>query len=334
MRTIIIYRHQHFLPSEGFIYQQTKYLREYQPIFVGRTINGELPTPSVNYKLIATTGFANLLRHVFFRSTNSLESLLQNTHPSLIHAHFGVDGVYALPLAKKLAIPLITTFHGFDATNTRKELITSRKISCINYLLHRQELARSGDLFICISNFIRDHLLTMGFPEEKLLTHYIGVDTDLFKPKQNTSEKIIVNIGRLTEKKGTCYLLQAFAMLDKKHNDTKLIIIGDGPLKQELQTLASTLQISDRVQFLGFRTQQNVLHWLQQASVFCLPTLSEGLGLVLLEAASCEVPVVASRVGGTAEAIKDNETGFLVPEKWSRKQRVLIVNTLGSKGAR
>jgi len=322
LRNVIIYRHQLFRPSEGFIVQQTKYLTQYHPVFAGRIVDGTLPNPNLDIKIIRPAGYLNLVRHVLLRDNHVLHHALMHEKPALIHAHFGVEGVYALPLAKKLNIPLITTFHGFDATCSRLGLLRSKKISWLNYLAFRQQLGRDGAAFICVSNFIRDRLLRIGFPENRLITHYIGVDTDLIKPvTQKKAERIILHVARLVEKKGTAYLLKAFSILQKKGLDAKLVIIGDGPLKQELHALATSLDISHQVEFLGVQPPEQVIAWMQKASLFCLPSIearsgdSEAMGMVLLEAAACQIPVVATNHGGIPEGVKEGETGFLVAEK-------------------
>lgn len=320
MRKVIIYRHQLFKPSEGFIVQQTKYLSEYRPIFAGRNIYGR--SYETETRLIQPVNPLHLIRHALFRNNNKLYQTLSQDKPDLMHAHFGVEGVYALPLAKKLNIPLITTFHGFDATCSQKALLLSKKISWLNYLIHRQQLAQNGNLFICVSDFIRERLLRLGFPENKLITHYIGVDTDTIKPAQQApSKKIILHVARLVEKKGTEYLLKAFALLKKKKIEAELVIIGDGPLASTLTALATKLGIQKNVQFLGVQPASEVITWMQKATLFCLPSIearsgdTEGLGMVFLEAAACQVPVVATQHGGIPEAVHDGNTGLLVPEK-------------------
>jgi len=322
---VIIYRNQLFKISESFITDQADSLQRFKPVYAGRKVFGQAPD---NAEVISMDNASTLenIRYVLFRDTSYLKKRISRHIPRLIHAHFGVEGVYAMNLAKELNIPLITTFHGFDATTTDRALLLSKKPAWINYLLYRKKLAKNGDLFLCVSDFIREKVLAMGFPEEKTLTHYIGIDTDIERYEvEKPNHKTILHVARLTEKKGTKYLIESFASVTKEDRETKLVIIGTGPLEDELKKRVDELGIVKRVEFLGALPHREVLKWMQKADIFCLPSVTansgdaEGLGMVFLEAAIYEVPVVATNHGGIPEVVKDNETGFLVPEKNSRE---------------
>lgn len=322
MKNIIIYRHQLFKTSEGFIFDQTRYLTRYHPIFAGRKIESQPPLTNLSIKTIQPCTKLALGRHVILRDISALSKALHHEKSSLIHAHFGVEGLYALSLAKELNLPLITTFHGFDATTNRKGLFFSKKISWLHYLAFRSRLIKQGHLFIAVSNFIRDKLLDLHFPEKKILTHYIGVDTNLIKPSiESRNNREILHVARLVDVKGTKYLLKAFSIIQKLHPDVMLTIIGDGPLRRQLQQYAENLGISSFVQFLGALPHNDVIHHMQKASIFCLPSQAtstgniEALGMVLLEASACAIPIVATDHGGIPEAVRNEETGFLVPER-------------------
>ena len=101
---------------------------------------------------------------------------------SLLHAHFGPDGVSVMPLARKLRIPLVVTFHGGDITMTRRSLWLSGKGYNYHFLLGEKRLQREAALFVAVSAFIRGRLINRGYPEGKVRTHYIGVDTQRFTP--------------------------------------------------------------------------------------------------------------------------------------------------------
>jgi glycosyltransferase involved in cell wall biosynthesis len=256
------------------------------------------------------------------RDPNMLLALVRDASPALIHAHFGVEGVYGVPLAAKLGLPLVTTFHGFDASLTRFQLLRSGKVSWISYALNRGALARSGSLFICVSEFIRQRVLALGFPEERTRVHYIGVDANAFLPgEEDPARPVVLHTARLVEKKGTQYLLAAFSAICDRHREAKLVIIGDGPLRNQLMKLSSELGLVDRVTWLGSRNHAEVKQWLRQASVFCLPSCTasngdtEGLSIVLLEAAAAGIPVVSTYHAGIPEAVIHAQTGYLVRER-------------------
>jgi glycosyltransferase involved in cell wall biosynthesis len=304
-----------------FITEQARTMRGFLPWLVGREIAGE-PRDGIDYYVPRDRGRLAQLDYVIRRNPALFMSELQRHEPVLIHAHFGVEAVYALEMAERLQVPLVTTFHGFDATLGNLKLLMSRKPSWLNYLLHRPHLQRRGQLFLCVSQFIRNRLLQLGFPAERTRVHYIGVDSARFAPTQpNPDEPLVLHVARLVEQKGTVVLLDAFAEISRRHPQARLVVIGDGPLRSKLRRHAQELMISDRVLWLGATTHEQVRAWLARASVFCLPSYTpasgatEGLGMVLLEAAASGVPTVGTRHGGIPEAVIDRQTGYLVRER-------------------
>ncbi len=314
-----IIRHNLFKISEPFITAQAFALRRYQPIFLGRLRQGEIP-PGADALAISDTGPAWPLRaaaQMLGRSPAPFLKLLGARRPALLHAHFGIEGAQALPLARRLGVPLITTFHGFDATLSTAALLSSP--AWAYYPLFRRQLAAQGAMFLCASGFIRGRLLAMGFPAARTRTHYIGVDCRQITPRDAAEvRQIILHVARLVEVKGTLHLLRAFAVLG---GQAELVIIGDGPLRKSLAAEAVSLGIAERVRFLGALSQAEVLAWMRKAAMLVLPSVRtgtgriEGLGMVSLEAAATGVPVVGSDIGGIPEAVIDGQTGFLVPER-------------------
>ena len=316
---VALLRHQLFLPSEVFIAEQARALRKFAPLLIGRVLGGE-PAPGVDYHVPAA-GRCAQLRYVLRRDPKLFMRELEARRPVLIHAHFGVEAVYGMELARRLGVPLVTTFHGFDATLRSSVLLTSRKPTWIHYWLNRAALKSSGALFIGVSEFIVAQLRRLGFPPERTHAHYIGVDTAAFAAPCGERAPLILHVARLVEQKGTAYLLEAFARLAAKHAAVELVVIGAGPRQSELLERAAALGIGARVRWLGAQPHAEVKRWMRRASVFCLPGCTtangaaEGLGLVLVEAAASGVPVVATRHGGMPEAVDDGVSGYLVPER-------------------
>jgi colanic acid/amylovoran biosynthesis glycosyltransferase len=320
---IAVFRHNLFRISEPFITQQAGQLRRYRPLYVGRLRYGDAPAGAASLALSDLGGPLSLARigwQMLTRNPTPYLRLLKDRRPALIHAHFGVEGVYALPIARRLDVPLVTTFHGFDATLSTAALMTSP--AWANYPLFRHRLARQGDLFLCASGFIRERVLAMGFPAARSHVHYIGVDGRAIRPRDPAEETAtILHVARLVEVKGAEYLIRAFAQVAARSPNVELVMIGDGPLKASLQGLAKSLGVAERVRFLGALPHDQVLAWMRKAAMLVLPSVRtgtgrvEGLGMVLLEAAATGVPVIGSRIGGIPEGIADGETGFLVPEK-------------------
>jgi glycosyltransferase involved in cell wall biosynthesis len=134
-------------------------------------------------------------------------------------------------------------------------------------------------------------------------------------------------VARLSPGKDVGSLLHALAILSKERPSIQLAIAGDGPCREELQQLSSTLGLGGRVRFLG--NVQNVPALLADASLFVLPSLSEGISLTLLEAMARGLPVVATRVGGNPEVVIDGETGLLVPAQSPRELAAAIGRIAG-----
>lgn len=138
--------------------------------------------------------------------------------------------------------------------------------------------------------------------------------------KQVNNQKQILFVGRLVERKGVKYLIEAFSKIVNKV-DARLNIIGSGPEMEMLQKLTRERGIETKVNFLGMVSSKDLDYYYRNADIFVLPAVidskgdTEGLGVVLIEALTYKLPVIASSVGGIVDIIKDNETGLLVPEK-------------------
>jgi glycosyltransferase involved in cell wall biosynthesis len=341
-RDVAVFRHNLFRVSETFITQQAQQLHRYRPLYVGRLRQGDGPAGAESRVLGDLGGVWKWPRiglQMLTRDPAPYQRLLAGRHPALIHAHFGVEGVYALPVARRLGIPLVTTFHGFDATLSTAALLSSP--AWANYPLFRGRLARQGDLFLCASSFIRDRVLAMGFPEARTRIHYIGVDCAAIRPRDPGEEtRRVLHVARLVEVKGTRHLIGAFARLARRIADVELVIVGDGPLKAALQSHAEALGLGARVRFLGALPYPEVLGLMRKAAMLVLPSVRaadgrvEGLGMVLLEAAATGVPTIGSCIGGIPEGVIDGETGFLVPERDEEALGARIEALLGDRAMR
>jgi glycosyltransferase involved in cell wall biosynthesis len=317
---IIIYRRQLFKTSEIFIESQVKFYKKFAPLFVGRKIFS-IPKSSIEYIIPKNQNIFDIVKDVIFVNQNDYVKRLKQYNPKVIHAHFGVDAIYAMKIAKQLKIPLVTTLHGFDVTTTNISFLLSKKPAFINYLLFRKKLAKNGDLFIAVSNFIRDRAIGLGFPKDRIVTHYMGIDTEVKVSNSQKSGDRILHVARLVEKKGTLYLIKAFQKVVEKNRGVKLIIIGDGYLKDSLKKLSEKLGIKNSVEFLGAIENQEVLIQMEKSDIFTLPSItakngdSEGLGMVFLEAGIRGLPIVATDHGGIPEVVKDGFNGYLVQER-------------------
>ncbi|MGA9379007.1 MAG: glycosyltransferase [Phormidium sp.] len=309
-------------PSETFIKMQGDSLKQFTPYYFGSRFAKGLSLPSDRTFVINQGSTLGSAKEALFKLTGiapALDRKIQHLNPVLIHAHFGVNGVLAMPVAKRWKLPLITTFYGLDSTldqsNFQKTSLTQQV-----YFRRQSALKQEAKLFIAVSGFIKQKLLEQGFPPDKVVAHYIGVDTQAlqFKP-EIPRDPVVLFIGRLVEKKGCEYLIRAMAQVQSADPNVELIMIGDGPLRTSLESLASGLL--KKYQFLGTQTPDVCKDWIYRAKLLVVPSVtaangdSEGLPTVLLEAQAMGLPVVASSHAGIPEAVIHGETGFLAPER-------------------
>jgi len=173
-----------------------------------------------------------------------------------------------------------------------------------------------------------------------------GVDLDLFHnpdPTEQSGAPQIISVSRLVEKNGLDTLLRSVAILKSTGFDVQCPIVGEGPLRSELEILARQLGIQDRIEFIGNIPHNEVPSYLWRASLFVRPSRSEGMGNVFLEALAAGLPIIGTRVGGIPDIIQDGETGLLADvddaEDLASKIRELLTNAglshkIVSKGIR
>jgi len=319
--TILIYRDLLLPPSEPFVRAQAEALQHFEVVYIGLRIVDGVTLPPQQSIVVNQGSVGGKFSERIFQTVGVAPRFFRKVrqrNPHLIHAHFGVGGSVALPLAHSLNIPLIVTFHGFDATVS--DFSAFRSLGYFVYVCRRNTLMREGSLFIAVSQFIKRKLLERHYPPEKVIVHYIGVDVEKFKPDSSCQrEPYVLFVGRLTEKKGCGYLLRAMAEVQKEKPEVELVIIGDGPLRSSLEKLASSLL--NRYRFLGTQDQENIVNWMRRAMVFSVPSITarsgdaEGFGLVFAEAQATGLPVASFASGGVPEAVAHGETGFLAAER-------------------
>jgi glycosyltransferase involved in cell wall biosynthesis len=247
---------------------------------------------------------------------------LRGFRPAVLHAHFGTDGLLALPLARALGVPLVTTLRGYDINLSRRTLLLSGRSTWMGYALGRRRLIEGGDLFLAVCDFLRRRAIAAGFPEDRIVTHYNGVDVGRFRPgAEQREEGLILHVANLVTKKGTAQLIEAFADVKREVSAARLTILGGGPLEGALRRQAAGLGLAGSIHFAGHLGRDEVAAWMRRACVLAVPSTTgasgdaEGLPNVVVEAAASGLPVVATNHAGIPEAVADGVTGLLVPER-------------------
>ena len=160
-------------------------------------------------------------------------------------------------------------------------------------------------------------------PLERIEVIPCGVDTNRFRPAENggwrgqngvapPDRPLIVSVARHVPVKNLGLLLQSCALLRDRGTRFRCVMVGDGPLRSELEERRRRFGLAELVEFAGALEQSEVLTWWQRATVAVLTSENEGMPVCLMEAAACGVPAVATRVGGVPELVQDGVTGLLI----------------------
>jgi glycosyltransferase involved in cell wall biosynthesis len=341
---VIVFRSNLLGLSETFIQNQVLALKKWNPILVGqRKINNGLPLNDLNVHLLPDA-HSQRLRRILHRCYQRISfpypphlQFIKDFNASLIHAHFGFEGTFIWPIAQKLNLPLVVTLHGYDI-NIRREWWESGLGGKLQSYYPRQLLSManaSNVYFIAVSEAIRRRAIEFGIPEKKICVCYIGVNTKQFKlsglPLTQRKKRILF-VGRMVEKKGPLILINAFAKVHSQIPDTQLVMVGDGPLKDQAMQRAQQLHLN--VIFTGALPSHQVHAQLQQARVFCLPSVTasngdaEGLPIAILEAQSCGVPVITSARGAVQEAVLNHKNGYCFTENDTNQLSANLLESL------
>jgi colanic acid/amylovoran biosynthesis glycosyltransferase len=228
-----------------------------------------------------------------------------------VHAHFTSPGADVAHMFGQFARRAYSgeaswsfTAHGADIPNTDDRTLGAK--------------VRDADFVVCVSDYGRSQLMMLVDEGhwEKIHVVRCGLDLNGFPPNRRASRSgvtEILTVGRLVSVKGHGVLLEAIARLAESGESVTATFVGDGPRRAALEQLARQLGIADRVSFAGRVGQDDIGRYYEDADVFCLPSFSEGLPVVLLEAMAAGLPVVASRIAGIPELIEHGRSGLLVP---------------------
>ena len=179
-----------------------------------------------------------------------------------------------------------------------------------------------ADRIIAVSQAVKAHLIEQGVEAARIRVVYNGVDLTRFAPPANSraakgalglpGDSVIVGVvAHLSEKKGHRWFLEAMAPLCQSRPCLRILLLGEGPQRAELERQVRALKLQDRVIFAGF--QADVIPWMSAMDVVALPPIAkEGFGRVLIEAGAMNIPVIGSDIGGISEVIEQGQTGFVV----------------------
>ncbi|MBA4184123.1 MAG: N-acetyl-alpha-D-glucosaminyl L-malate synthase BshA [Acidobacteria bacterium] len=231
----------------------------------------------------------------------------------LLHVHYAIPHSISAILAReslkpKRYLPVITTLHGTDIT-----LVGADR----SYLPITRYGLQQSDGVTAVSKFLKQATIeTFDFDEIKVIPNFIcpnhyrrDDDSPLLKELAPNDEKLLVHVSNFRAVKRPADCVEILAKVLQKGIKTRLVMVGDGPELSAVRHRARQLDVLEQTEFVG--KQAKIADYLTVADVFLLPSEEESFGLAALEAQACEVPVVATRVGGLPEVVADKESGFL-----------------------
>jgi glycosyltransferase involved in cell wall biosynthesis len=251
-------------------------------------------------------GFALSLAH--FAEAVLLARELSRRGITRLHNHFANSGATVGYLAARLAgMPWSFTMHGISETDYPTGLLLGRKIE-------------AADFVACVSYFGRAQAMRLVATEHWDKIHVVRCGLQLGWLPQHASQgpaKEIISVGRLSPEKGQAGLIQAFASVVRESPELQLKIVGDGPDRDQLRDLSEYLGLQRNVTFAGRCGEEETLERIAKADILILASFMEGLPIVLMEAMAMGTAVIASRVAGIPELVKDRENGLLfTPSDW------------------
>lgn len=256
-------------------------------------------------------------RHGPFRTLCSLIKLMKETAPDIIHTHKYKDNILGCIAAAVAGVPkVVRIVHGMVEPFTGKEYVKMVAYETLDGLAIRSKV----NTLIAVSANIESRL-AKKYGADRVVRIHNGINLDrvrITEPRQSVRDRLGVStgtyligtVGRLTAVKGHEFLLRVASLPRGSSRSVQYLIVGDGPLMSTLRALAVHLGIEKQVLFLGHR--EDIYDLIHSMDAFVLPSLHEGIPMVLLEALALSRPVVASRVGGIPEVIEHGVSGLLV----------------------
>lgn len=237
---------------------------------------------------------------------------LRSVRADAVLAEYGTTGAYLVEGCKKARVPLFVHFHGYDAS--------IRTVLDSNHAAYRKMFDYASGI-VAVSEAMKNRLLSLGAPAERLHLNAYGVDPDRFSGgSPETKGPVFFGVGRFVEKKAPYLTVLAFSKVVQAVPDARLIMVGDGPLLGPCKRLATALGVGATIEFLGVQGPIRVSELMRNARVFVQHSLEadngdcEGTPVAVIEAQMTGLPVISTRHAGIPDVVVDGETGFIVDE--------------------
>jgi glycosyltransferase involved in cell wall biosynthesis len=257
--------------------------------------------------------------------------LAKRTGPGCLHAHWWVPtGLLGCVISHSRRLPLLVTLHGTDVGMINKNFL----FACLARWVFKHATGIS-----VVSNFIKSQLVgKLGVPPEKIVVLPMPIDPEMIYKKEvpPSERRMILCVARFTKQKNLGTLVRAFHEVYQKHRDIELVIIGEGPEKDNLLDLIRELDLEQKVFLRDLMSQEILNEYYNKSVMVILPSIDEGFGLVMVEGQLCKKPVIGADSGGIPEIIEHGRTGLLFPPKdhenlASAVERILSDENLASR---
>ncbi|WP_133470526.1 glycosyltransferase [Paraglaciecola marina] len=240
-------------------------------------------------------------------AVDKIVELIKRENIHIVHTHGYKSDIIGVWAAKKAGVPCVVTPHGFENAKDFK-LRTFIWLGC--------QAMKYATKVVPLSQQLLDDVLSMGVAKSKSLYIQNGVDLSeveaTIAPNRDSSEeKRIGFVGQMISRKNIFDILDIFEQLHKKHPKTKLVLLGDGDARPELENYSKTLSSHSKIEFLGFRDDRLLL--LKSFDLFVMTSTLEGIPRCLMEATAAGIPVAAYNIPGIDQLIEHQKTGLLAP---------------------
>jgi glycosyltransferase involved in cell wall biosynthesis len=269
-----------------------------------------------------------------------LYRIFRKAHFDIVHTHTAKAGVLGRLAARFAGVPrIVHTSHGhnfygyFGSFKSKLVVIVERFIAYFTDTINAlTELEKQDLTAYKVAQPAKVVVINSGLELER----YRGISIDTGKKRNELrvgQDTLLVGmIGRLEPVKGPEYFIEAAHFITEKFTEVRFIVAGDGALRNELEFRCKKLNIFDKLIFTGWR--EDIPEILSVLDILVVPSLNEAVGRILIEAGACGKPVVATRVGGIPEVVKDNQTGILVPPKDAYALARAVISLLEDKNKR
>ena len=292
--------------------------KQHEVIVITTDLDKELKQKPKNYYFLHGTKPGNYSKNFWVKSREKFLELHGKKKFDIIHSQS--SGAFGILSGKRPDIPIVMSFHGtlLDEFRTNMKINKNPLIKAgltgsffLRYIRDSYKIRRC-DGIIATSNEQAVLLKKFyNFPDKKIFRVYNGIDTDLFRPGKHDNKKIILAMARFIKQKGIQNIIMAMPKITEKVSDVELILIGDGPYREELENITKQLKLND-VKFMGFVSFNKLPECFNACSVFVNPTMQQnGYDLTIIEAMACAKPVVVSDLGSVPTAV-NSKNGILI----------------------